>query len=43
VAGQETVAQGIFYGAMDKLRERTQGRPVEGFKKAVENTKPLLE
>ena len=41
--GKKTVAQGIFYGAMDKLRERTQDDPLKAFKKAVENTKPLLE
>ena len=41
--GKKTVAQGIFYGAMDMLRERTQDDPLKAFKKAVENTKPLLE
>jgi small subunit ribosomal protein S7 len=41
--GKKTVAQGIFYGAMDKLRERTDDDPLKAFKKAVENAKPLLE
>ena len=41
--GKKTVSQGIFYDAMDKLRERTQDDPLKAFKKAVENTKPLLE
>ena len=41
--GKKTVSQGIFYEAMDKLRERTQDDPLKAFKKAVENTKPLLE
>ena len=41
--GKKTVAQGIFYVAMDKIRERTSDDPLKLFKKAVENTKPLLE
>ena len=41
--GKKTVAQGIFYDAMDKLRDRTSDDPLKAFKKAVENAKPLLE
>jgi small subunit ribosomal protein S7 len=41
--GKKTVAQGIFYDSMDKIRERTSDDPLKLFKKAVENTKPLLE
>ena len=41
--GKKNTAQGIFYEAMDKLRERTSDDPLKSFKKAVENTKPLLE
>jgi len=41
--GKKTVAQGIFYEAMDKLRDRTADDPLKAFKKAVENAKPLLE
>jgi small subunit ribosomal protein S7 len=41
--GKKTVAQGIFYVAMDKIRERTSDDPLKLFKKAVENTKPMLE
>jgi small subunit ribosomal protein S7 len=41
--GKKTVAQGIFYGAMEKLRQRTDDDPLKAFKKAVENAKPLLE
>src|ERR1700760_5119895 len=40
---KKNTAQGIFYQAMDKLRERTQDDPLKLFKKAVENCKPLLE
>ena len=41
--GKKNTAQGIFYQAMDKLRERTSDDPLKSFKKAVENAKPLLE
>jgi small subunit ribosomal protein S7 len=41
--GKKTVAQGIFYGAMETLRERSGDDPLKVFKKAVENCKPLLE
>jgi len=41
--GKKTVAQGIFYDAMDKIRDRSGDDPLKLFKKAVENTKPLLE
>ena len=41
--GKKTTAQGIFYTAMDKLKERTGDDPLKAFKKAVENAKPLLE
>jgi small subunit ribosomal protein S7 len=41
--GKKTVAQGIFYDSMDKIRERTSDDPLKLFKKAVENAKPLLE
>ena len=41
--GKKTVAQGIFYGAMEKIRERTSDDPLKLFKKAIENAKPLLE
>jgi small subunit ribosomal protein S7 len=41
--GKKTVAQGIFYGAMDKVRDRSGDEPLKVFKKAIENAKPLLE
>src|SRR5256885_5300171 len=41
--GKKTVAQGIFYQAMDLLKDRSGDDPLKLFKKAVENAKPLLE
>jgi len=41
--GKKTVAQGVFYTAMDTIRDRTGDDPLKLFKKAMENCKPLLE
>ena len=41
--GKKSVAQAVFYDAMDKMRERAGDDPLKLFKKAVENCKPLLE
>jgi len=41
--GKKAVAQNVFYGAMDKIKERTSDDPLKLFKKAVENCKPVLE
>jgi small subunit ribosomal protein S7 len=41
--GKKSVAQGLFYGAMESIREKSQDDPLKLFKKAVENCKPLLE
>ena len=41
--GKKNTSQSIFYEAMEKLRERSGDDALKLFKKAVENTKPLLE
>ncbi len=41
--GKKSVSQRIFYGAMDRIRDRSGDDPLKLFKKAVENCKPLLE
>ena len=41
--GKKTISQGIFYSAMDKIRESTGDDPLKLFKKAVENCRPVLE
>ncbi|HZU26501.1 MAG TPA: 30S ribosomal protein S7 [Bryobacteraceae bacterium] len=41
--GKKATSQGIFYTAMDLIRERSGDDPLKLFKKAVENAKPLLE
>jgi small subunit ribosomal protein S7 len=41
--GKKAISQQIFYGAMDRIKERSGDDPLKLFKKAVENCKPLLE
>jgi len=41
--GKKTVAQRIFYDALEMVRERAGDDPLKVFKKAVENSKPVLE
>jgi small subunit ribosomal protein S7 len=42
--GKRSKAEGIFYGALDLIREKVKERePLEVFKQAVENVKPMVE
>ena len=41
--GKKSLAQKIVYGAMDILQERTGEEPLQVFKQAIENVKPVLE
>jgi len=41
--GKKTVAQKIFYKAMETVKERTKEDPIKIFEKAIENVKPRLE
>src|ERR1700693_1602207 len=41
--GKKSVAEGILYGALNKVAEKTQDDPMKAFKKAIENDKPALE
>ena len=41
--GKKSVAEGIFYGAMDTIHERTQEDALKVFRRAMENVKPALE
>ena len=43
VEGKKSVAEGILYGALNKVAEKTQDDPMKAFKKAIENVKPALE
>jgi small subunit ribosomal protein S7 len=41
--GKKSLAEGILYGALNKVAENTQEDPINTFKKAIENVKPALE
>ena len=42
--GKKTVAQNVFYAALETLRERVPGEePIAVFERAIENVKPHIE
>jgi small subunit ribosomal protein S7 len=42
-SGKKSVAEGIVYGALDRIRERGRQDPVETFEKALEAVAPYVE
>jgi small subunit ribosomal protein S7 len=42
-AGKKSIAEQIFYGAMEKIGEKTGEEPLKVFKKAVDSVAPTLE
>ncbi len=43
IKGKKSTAEGIFYGAMGTIQDRTKEDPMKVFRKAVDNVKPVLE
>jgi small subunit ribosomal protein S7 len=41
--GKRSLAERIFYSALEKLKEKKEEDPIKVFKKALENVKPRLE
>ncbi len=41
--GKKSLAEKIFYGTMERIKERTNDNPIETFQKALQNATPLLE
>ncbi|MEM9366590.1 MAG: 30S ribosomal protein S7 [Planctomycetota bacterium] len=42
--GKKTVAQGVFYNALEEIgRRNTESEPIEVFEAAIENVKPYIE
>ncbi|MBT9154695.1 MAG: 30S ribosomal protein S7 [Firmicutes bacterium] len=41
--GKRGIAQGIFYGAMERVREKTGKSSIEVFEAAAKNVSPLVE
>lgn len=42
-SGKKSIAEGIVYGAMDRITERTREDPVEVFDKALDAVAPMVE
>ena len=43
VDGKKSVAEGIFYGAMDVVQQKAGEDALKVFRKAIDNVKPMLE
>ena len=41
--GKKSVAERIVYGALDKMESRKKGEPIELFKQALDNVRPVVE
>ena len=41
--GKRSIAEGIFYGALDLVESRTQEGGLETFRKALDNVRPAVE
>ncbi|MDX1764088.1 MAG: 30S ribosomal protein S7 [bacterium] len=41
--GKKSLAEKIFYGAMDIIEKRTGGDPIQVFIKAMDNVRPVVE
>ena len=41
--GKKTTAQGLLYGAMEIIAQKTKAEPLDVFKKALSNVAPVLE
>ena len=41
--GKKSIAEKIFYSAMDRIQEKTTQNPVEVFEQAIKNVTPLLQ
>ena len=41
--GKKSIAERIFYGAMDQIKARQDEDPMKVFKRALDNVKPRLE
>jgi len=41
--GKKSLAESIFYGALDIVKEKTHSDPAKAFRQAMDNVKPLIE
>ena len=42
-AGKKSVAEGIVYGALERMAQRGGGEPLKLFRDAIDNVKPAIE
>ncbi|MBI5193473.1 MAG: 30S ribosomal protein S7 [Nitrospirae bacterium] len=42
-AGKKSTAEGIFYGALDIVKEKSSADPVKIFRSALDNIRPVVE
>lgn len=42
-SGKKSVAEGVVYGALDRIQSRTNQEPLEVLTKALENVQPVVE
>ena len=43
ISGKKSVAESIVYGALDRIKERSGGDPIETFESALEAVAPAVE
>ena len=43
IDGKKSIAENIFYTALDQIKEETQEEGIEVFRRAMENVRPQLE
>ncbi|MBM4339701.1 MAG: 30S ribosomal protein S7 [Deltaproteobacteria bacterium] len=41
--GKKSVAEGIFYGALNLIKDKTQSDPIKIFNQAMDHVKPMIE
>ena len=42
ISGKKSVAESIVYGALDRIKERSGGDPIETFETAIEAVAPAV-
>lgn len=42
-SGKKSVAERVFYGALDRIEERTKEDPLAVFKRALDSVRPMVE
>ncbi len=41
--GKKSVAESLFYGAFDRIEEKSKGAPLKVFEQALDNVRPMVE